>query len=85
LNNNLSGQGKLTYADGCFYEGGWLNNKRRGQGKLTYADGCFYEGSWLDNKKHGQGTTSSEVLTGQFQDDLFVELIQGTGAIPMPR
>ena len=55
LNDNLHGQGKLTFTNGSIYEGEWRDNEMFGQGKLTYSDGNFYEGEWRNDEMNGQG------------------------------
>ena len=55
------GNGKMTYANGCYYEGGFVNNKHEG-------DKCFfrdsdedeYEGGFEDGVPHGVGILRSK-------------------------
>ena len=73
------GQGKMTYANGDVYEGGWRNGLRHDQGKMTYdnggvyaKDGDVYEGAWQDGLRHGRGTSryaNGNVYEGEYRDD----------------
>lgn len=51
----FQGQGKLTAASGCLYEGAWLQNLRHGQGTEKWPDGKSYQGEFQADKKHGYG------------------------------
>lgn len=46
--------GKLHYADGRTYQGGFVNGQRHGRGQY-WASGCYYEGDWLADAKSGTG------------------------------
>ena len=48
-------QGKMTYADGSVYQGGWLNDKRHGRGICTFVDNSEYEGEFYQGNFHGYG------------------------------
>jgi hypothetical protein len=50
-----SGQGRLTYSNGRFYEGEFENGMIQGQGKMTYPNGETYEGGFKNGKRHGLG------------------------------
>ena len=53
---NRQGNGKMTYADGRSYVGGFDNNKFHGdKGVYHWADGDVYEGSFRDGERHGVG------------------------------
>jgi hypothetical protein len=53
---NRTGNGKMTYADGAFYEGGFVDDKFHGnKGVYRWADGEEYEGEWKDGDRHGVG------------------------------
>ena len=52
-----SGQGKMTYTSGNFYEGEWRLNKRNGQGTMNWlSSNEKYTGNWEDNFQSGYGT-----------------------------
>ena len=51
------GQGKMTFANGDVYEGGWKDGKMSGYGKKIYAEGNkVEEGLWKGGKLHYSGT-----------------------------
>jgi len=54
VNGNLTGQGKITFADGTSYEGGYLNGKWTGHGVYIF-DGGRYEGDFVDSLWTGSG------------------------------
>ena len=67
-NDNMHGQGTMTYKNKDIYQGNWENGKRQGKGKL-YISGRkikpshktatqereIYNGNWVNDKKHGKG------------------------------
>ncbi|KAL6053417.1 RhoGEF domain containing protein [Balamuthia mandrillaris] len=72
------GKGRMEYADGSVYEGGWKRGKRHGMGRLTVADATRrvkqYEGEWYKGKKQGQGViyfNNGNKHEGIFKKDLF--------------
>ncbi|KAL7548590.1 hypothetical protein ACHAWF_011870, partial [Thalassiosira exigua] len=53
---NRQGQGKMSYASGNWYEGGFVDDKYHGDRGIYYwSDGDEYEGSWQDGERHGKG------------------------------
>jgi len=45
-------QGKMTWTNGSFYDGGWLDGKKSGWGvKVNRKKGRMYSGYWKDGKK----------------------------------
>ena len=51
------GQGKMMYANGDVYEGGWKDGEMSGYGKKIYAEGNkVEEGLWKGGKLHYSGT-----------------------------
>ena len=48
-------QGKMIYADGSVYHGGWLGDKRHGRGVCTFVDGAVYDGEFYQGNFHGHG------------------------------
>jgi hypothetical protein len=66
------GQGKLTYANGLSYQGGFKDGQYEGKGLLIYPNGDRYEGEFHQGKRHGQGiliTADGKRQVGQFIDD----------------
>ena len=53
----FTGQCKVNYRNGDYYEGTYKDGVRDGQGVYTYAgeSGNKYEGEWKNNLKHGIG------------------------------
>lgn len=49
------GKGRLSYADGSFYDGMWKQGKRAGIGSFYHANGDVFQGSWRDDQMHGKG------------------------------
>ena len=51
-----NGKGKMLYANGDLYEGGWVNDKKEGYGKLKIIiNGIEYVGNFKSDKFHGEG------------------------------
>jgi hypothetical protein len=56
VSGNRQGKGKMTYASGAYYEGGFVNDKFHGEkGVYHWSDGDEYEGGWKDMERHGIG------------------------------
>lgn len=49
--------GRLTYTDGCAYEGMWRSDRRHGVGTYYGINGDVFVGTFVDDKRHGLGTT----------------------------
>lgn len=49
--------GKLTYADGCVYEGMWSKDERHGVGTLYSPTGSIFVGTYVRDKRQGLGVT----------------------------
>lgn len=49
------GNGKIIWASGSTYEGGWSNGKREGKGKMTFSNGDVYEGEFKNDLYDGYG------------------------------
>jgi len=50
-----AGKGRLTGADGGYYEGAWEAGERT-RGREVSADAaCVYDGEWRSGQRHGQG------------------------------
>jgi hypothetical protein len=59
------GNGKMTYDNGSYYEGGFVNNKREGDKCFfRWPNGSEYEGGIKDGRYHGVGIIRSR--TGCF-------------------
>jgi hypothetical protein len=59
----MNGGGTYKFADGMFYEGGFVNNRPHGKGKATYSSGTVYEGEWVDGFPCGAGVCNYQVGT----------------------
>jgi hypothetical protein len=51
----MHGAGKITYADGTTYEGGFQHGLYHGKGKSVWANGAKYDGDYAFGKEQGQG------------------------------
>eukprot|EP00929_Paragymnodinium_shiwhaense_P034365 TRINITY_DN18714_c0_g1_i1.p1 TRINITY_DN18714_c0_g1~~TRINITY_DN18714_c0_g1_i1.p1 ORF type:complete len:435 (+),score=72.92 TRINITY_DN18714_c0_g1_i1:86-1390(+) len=49
------GHGRLTRADGSWYEGYFVDGKAHGHGKSVDTNGIIYEGQWSRGQVHGLG------------------------------
>lgn len=49
-NDEREGQGKLTYADGKVYIGGFVAGKKHGQGEERHPNGTVVNGYWEEGK-----------------------------------
>lgn len=71
--DKLTGQGKITYANGDVYEGAVVDSKKHGQGKFSFANGNSYEGYFENDVKHGYGVftwTDGASYNGFFENDV---------------
>ena len=55
LNGKPDGKGKLTFAEGGWYEGEWTEDEFNGYGVWHDENGNIYEGEWLKDNRHGKG------------------------------
>lgn len=55
LNRGDLDEGKMIYADGTIYVGGFRAGKRHGRGSYEYKDKSKYEGAWQNDVEHGIG------------------------------
>lgn len=53
--DKAEGKGRMTYTNGCVYEGSWRNGCRDGKGKFYDPAGNCFDGEFLNDKKHGNG------------------------------
>jgi len=68
------GKGKLTWANGCSYEGEFRNNEFDGHGRFTWSDDLYYEGSFSDGMINGHGEyhrPGGFYFRGEFRDGEF--------------
>ncbi len=68
----LSGQGKITWADGFSYKGEFADGLIHGSGVLKHPDIYLYKGQFQRGLKHGQGEityTNGDNYIGQFQNN----------------
>jgi len=64
---NRQGKGKMTYVNGCYYEGGFVDDKFHGdKGVYHWFDGDEYEGGWKDGERHGVGIFRSADGTAEY-------------------
>ena len=74
----LTGQGKVTWANGDVYQGELLQSRRHGQGEFTWANGQRYRGTWVNDVPQGKG--SLKFASGnQYEGDVAQGLPHGTG------
>lgn len=59
VNNTITGNGYMKYADGRTYEGNFTNDRWDGYGNAYFpSNKSRYEGFWKDNIREGKGTTT---------------------------
>jgi hypothetical protein len=58
-NDEMHGQGEMTFASGATYIGQFVHNKFEGQGTYVWPDNSSYTGSWRNNRMHGDGVYTS--------------------------
>lgn len=74
----LTGQGKVTWANGDVYQGELLQSRRHGQGEFTWANGQRYRGTWVNDVPQGKG--SLKFASGnQYDGDVAQGLPHGQG------
>ena len=64
------GQGRMVYASGDVYEGGWKAGVKEGHGTCRYASGNVYEGEFKADVFEGHGTlwfADGNVYEGEFK------------------
>jgi len=47
-NQKFHGQGRLTYANGSYYDGEWVNGIQHGTGIFEHPGSSKYEGTWIN-------------------------------------
>lgn len=75
------GKGKLTFADGGFYEGDFAFNKFHGKGKMIWPNGNVYEGDWVKGNRHGIGKViwTKPNVCKEFEGGFFENRLKGQG------
>ncbi|HOJ48776.1 MAG TPA: hypothetical protein PLD48_07925 [Bacillota bacterium] len=71
--DEITGTGTYTYANGDVYTGSLLNNKMHGYGILVFASGDKYEGNFSNGLRSGSGVytwKSGAKYDGSFVDDV---------------
>jgi hypothetical protein len=48
------GKGKLTYANGSYYEGEFVNGKKHGKGVTYFTSDTFHKGYYKEGKSEGK-------------------------------
>lgn len=70
-NNEITGIGSKTYANGKMYKGQWKIGMYHGRGMLKFSKNDHYNGSFRNSLFHGQGKRtweSGDVYEGRFRD-----------------
>lgn len=73
---NPHGHGRLTYADGGYYDGEFVHGTIEGFGIMVYAEDEYYEGHFANNDLHGHGKfryPSGLIEEGEWDDGFVVE------------
>ena len=93
LNDNMHGQGRLTFKpekkgeQGVVYEGTFVDGVQNVEGKLHYPNGDFYQGQILDKNRQGRGVltvaTTGDICDCMWEDNkragLGIVFFHGTG------
>jgi hypothetical protein len=78
MEGRMEGRGRMVYADGTVYDGGWLADARHGTGTISHIHGMLFHGNWKNNKRHGFGTLyrnkdkKNKILEGYWNEGEFV-------------
>lgn len=70
----LHGEGRMEWANGAHYEGGFHEGVFSGTGRYVLPGGDVYQGEFRQGMMHGEGRLEmpdGTVYTGQFADDAF--------------
>merc|ERR1712039_896987 len=73
-------RGKMWWADGRIYEGGFCDGRKHGEGALKWPDGRSYFGQWCEGKQHGTGVACNErglKRNSRWENGKFVEWLGG--------
>lgn len=71
VDDEMQGEGKITFATDEEYEGSFANGMFCGRGAYRWKDGRSYEGQWRDNLMHGEGVfvdAEGRRWSGRFYD-----------------
>ncbi|MEM6767512.1 MAG: hypothetical protein AAF655_21415 [Bacteroidota bacterium] len=69
-----SGEGKMDYQAGAYYEGMVKEGLPQGVGKMVYEDGATYSGDWQAGQREGEGIqqfANGQVYEGEWKEDTF--------------
>jgi Uncharacterized protein conserved in bacteria len=83
MGNPQGTNGKMIYANGDVYIGGWNEDKYNGFGVLTTKDGSSYEGNWKAGIMEGKGKytfSDGAVYEGDFENNI----LNGYGTFTWP-
>ncbi|MDQ0221561.1 hypothetical protein [Streptococcus moroccensis] len=70
VRQKMTGQGKMTFANGDTYEGDFSNGTFQGKGMFRAKSGWSYEGEFVNGLAHGKGKLTTEngvVYEGVFE------------------
>lgn len=79
VDDEMHGEGTVTFDTGASYAGSFYHNAFNGRGKYTWPDGSYYEGQFRANKLHGEGTFVDNLgrrWVGKFYDGIGKNLQQ---------
>jgi hypothetical protein len=71
VDNELNGDGKITFDNGSIWEGQFVDGNLNGEGKKTFASGNVWEGQFVDDKLNGEGKitfSNGSIWGGRFID-----------------
>lgn len=66
------GQGKMSFDNGCVYNGNWEDGVIEGYGQFAMPSGIKYKGNHTVGKRNGKGTLefqNGDIFTGIFEYD----------------
>lgn len=66
----VTGNCRVRYVSGEWYDGDWVNGRRHGRGVRVMADGTRFDGEWFLGQFHGNGvkvTPTGEVWEGNWR------------------
>ena len=67
--DKADGRGRMTHANGDYYEGDWKADRAQGKG-IFVGQEASYEGEWANDKQHGTGIetwANGSRYVGQFR------------------
>jgi hypothetical protein len=73
----MHGKGRMTWADGTYYNGGFVNGKTEGHGTRTYPNGDKITGQFKNDKKHGPAmlykASEEREMQVEYKNDVLVK------------